>query len=1081
MIEALQGKRWFVFVLGLFILLAGTFSYANLPREANPEVEVPIIIVSTPYVGVSPADIESLVTVPLENELGGVKDLDDMSSTSYEGMSVVILEFEADVDIQDALQRVRTRVDRARPKLPSDVEETELQEVNFADLPILLVTLGGDIDEAALKAIGEDLQEDIERLPGVLEANLSGGREREIKVQVDPTRLAHYGLSLNDVIGAVREENVNIPGGDVATGDANYLLRIPGDIEDPLELEGIAIKRIGDRPVFIRDVARIVDGWADRTTYARMNGEPAVSLAVVKRAGANIVEVVQAVKALTSAHREERWPEAVEARFLADQSKMVDDMIGELENGILTGLILVVAVLLFFMGARNSFFVALAIPFSMLIAFVVVSLLGMTLNMMVLFSLIIALGMLVDNAIVLVENIYRHVEEGMSPREASVVGTREVAGAVTASTATTVAAFAPLLFWGGIMGQFMGFLPKTLVIVLLSSLFVALVFLPVTTAVGLRSKVRDEDDAHDEGSAEDRAFDDARLGPVMRGYKRVLEWSIQHRYASLGLGFAALVGTFAAYGALNHGVEFFPETEPNRAFVGVRAPIGTDLETTDRIVRQIETVLAVEENIDVYVAETGVAGGNGQDPTQQDQAADNRARVTVDFLPDRNTVRAGERVRVEPPTETIDRIRERLAAIAGAEIRVEKEMMGPPVGKPIDVRVSGDDVHEVGRLAARIRRQLAERIEGATGLGDDYVVGRPEMRLRIDRGAAKRVGASTQEVAGIVRTAIAGTEASVFRDGDDEVDIIVELAPEYRQDLQQVLSLRVDGREDTSPDTFPVPISTVARYELAGGTGAIKHLNQNLVVSITGDVAEGYQPNAVQQEVLTFIEEAELPPGFHLSLGGSNDEQRESQEFLGRAFVIALFLILGVLVFQFNSLLTPGIIITSVLLSLIGVLWGLVATGMPFGVIMTGLGVISLAGIVVNNAIVLLDFVEQLRRQGIATMDALVRAGITRFRPVVLTAVTTVLGLVPMAIGVSVDFRKLKLIVGSQSAAWWGPMAVAIIFGLVVATVLTLVMVPTLYSIFEDLKGALQRIGRRAPEPRRRRSREPQPSPQPAE
>ncbi|MEM1415582.1 MAG: efflux RND transporter permease subunit [Myxococcota bacterium] len=1076
MIEALQRKRWFVLVLGVFILVAGTYSYATLPREANPEVEVPIIIVTTPYVGVSPEDIESLVTVPLENELSGVKDLDDMTSTSYEGVSVVILEFEADVDIQDALQRVRTRVDRARPKLPDDVEETELQEVNFADLPILLVTLGGDIDEAELKKLGEDLQEDIERLPGVLEANLTGGREREIAVQVDPNRLSHYGLSLNDVIGAVREENVNIPGGDVATGDANYLLRVPGDIEDPYELEGIAIKRIGERPVFIRDVARIVDGWADRTTYARMNGEPAVSLAVVKRAGANIVEVVEAVKALTNEHREQRWPEVVEARFLADQSKMVDDMIGELENGILTGLILVVGVLIFFMGARNSFFVALAIPFSMLIAFVVVSMLGMTLNMMVLFSLIIALGMLVDNAIVLVENIYRHVEEGMEPLEASIVGTREVAGAVTASTATTVAAFAPLLFWGGIMGQFMGFLPKTLVIVLLSSLFVALVFLPVATAVGLKAKPK-----VDEGPGEE---DEPALSPIMRGYKNVLEWSIRHRYASLGIGMAALVGTFVAYGALNHGMEFFPETEPNRAFVGVRAPIGTDLETTDRIVRQIEAMLATEENVDVYVAETGVAGGNGQDPTQQDQAADNRARITIDFLPDRNTVRPGERVRVEPPTETIDRIRERVAAIAGAEIRVEKEMMGPPVGKPIDVRVTGEDVHEVGRLAARVRRELAERIEGATGLGDDYVVGRPEMRLRIDRGAAKRVGASTQEVAGIVRTAIAGTEASVLRDGEDEYDIVVELAPEYREDLQQVLSLRVDGREDTSPDTFPVPISTVARYELAGGTGAIKHLNQNLVVSITGDVAEGYQPNAVQQEVLAYIDEAELPAGFHLSLGGSNDEQKESEEFLGRAFVIALFLILGVLVFQFNSLLTPGIILMSVLLSLIGVLWGLVATGMPFGVIMTGLGVISLAGIVVNNAIVLLDFVEQVKRTGVSTVDALVQAGMTRFRPVVLTAVTTVLGLVPMAIGVSFDFRKLKLIVGSQSAAWWGPMAVAIIFGLVVATVLTLVMVPTLYSIFDDLKRKLRGAFSRRPAPVKRRSapeRDAHPAPQPAE
>ncbi|MCB9622008.1 MAG: efflux RND transporter permease subunit [Sandaracinus sp.] len=1047
MIEWLVRRNVFVYVLAFFVTVFGTATYFSLPREASPDVQIPLIVVTTPYVGVSPEDVESLVTVPLENELSGVKDLKKMTSTSYEGASVVFLEFEPEVVIQDALQRVRDRVNRARPKLPDDIEETEITEINFSDFPILLVTLGGDLDELELKRLGENLEDELRRIPGVLDAVLSGGREREIQVQVDPNRLAHYGLSLNDVLGAIADENVNVPGGDVRTGDGNVLLRVPGEIEDPHELEAIAIKRVGDRPVFVRDVATVVDGFAPRDTYARMNGQSAVSIAVSKRSGANIVQVVDAVKAVVAEHAE-RWPAGVEHRFLGDQSKIVHDMVGELENGIITGLILVVGVLLFFMGVRNSFFVALAIPLSMLLAFIVVALFDMTLNMIVLFSLIMALGMLVDNAIVLVENIYRHVEEGKSLRDASIEGTKEVAEAVTASTATTVAAFLPLVFWTGVMGQFMGYLPKTIIIVLLASLVIAILTLPVFTAAMMRKSKK----------TREISVDGSDLNFVMRGYKAVLEWSIRRRYIALGLGLGAFVGTFMAYGALNHGTEFFPETEPNRAFVSIRAPLGTDLETTDRIVRQVEAALAAQENVDVFVAEVGISGG--QDPVQGSQLSPHNARITVDFLPDANTARPGERVRVESTSGTIDRLRDLVAEIPGAEVRIEKENMGPPVGKPIDVRVSGDDYHRLGQLAARVRREIAERIEGATDLSDDYRVGRPEMRLRIDRGAAKRVGASTQAIAGAVRTAVNGTVASTLRDGDEEHDIVVQLAPQFRDDLQSVLGLRIDGREDTSPDTFPVPLATVARFELAGGSGAITHLDQDLIVSVTGDVSEGFNANAVQAEVLRYIDEAEMPEGYHLSLGGSNDEQVQTAEFMGRALLIGLALILLVLIYQFNGLSSPLIVMMSVLLSLIGVLWGLILTGTPFGIMMTGLGVISLAGVVVNNAIVLLDYVEQLRQRGMGVVEALVQSGLTRFRPVILTALTTVLGLVPMAVGVSLDFREFppKIIVGSQSAMWWGPMAVAIIFGLVVATVLTLVMVPTLYSIFDDLKRLPSRV-----------------------
>lgn len=1043
MIESIVGRRPLIYLAVVVIILFGIGTYMSLPREANPDVQIPVITVTTPYIGVSPQDIETLVTVPLENELAGVKDLKRMTSTSYEGLSVIMLELEPEVVIQDAMQRVRDRVSRARPDLPDDAEETDIAEINFGEFPILLVTLGGPIDEVQLKTLGEGLEDEIRRIPGVLEANLSGGREREIRIEVDPHRLAHYGLSLNDVVGAVAEENVNIPGGDVRAGDANVLLRVPGEVSDPAELESIAIKRVGDRPVFIRDIGRVVDDFAPRATYARMNGQSAVTIAVSKRSGANIVEVVEAVKALVL-DRQEAWPTGVTARFTGDQSKMVYDMVSELENGIITGLLLVVGVLLFFMGVRNSFFVALAIPFSMLLTFVVVSAFGMTLNMIVLFSLIMALGMLVDNAIVIVENIYRHVEEGQPLLEASIIGTKEVAGAVAASTATTVAAFFPLLFWTGIMGQFMGYMPKTIVIVLICSLVVAIAIIPVFTSKLMRK------------AKQTRAVTDAdSLGPLMRGYKAVLEWSIKHRYISLGAVLFSFVATFMLYGVFNNGVEFFPETEPNRAFVSLRAPLGTDLETTDRLVRQVEAVLADEANVDMFVAEVGVAGS--QDPVAGAQTAANHARVTVDFLPDQNTAREGETVRVESTTLTLDRLRQRLGTIAGAEVRVEQENMGPPVGKPIDVKVSGDDFHRLGEIAARVRRDIAA-IEGATDLTDDYRVGRPEMRLRVNRGAAKRVGASTQSVAGTVRTAVAGQVASTLRDGEDEYDIVVRLAPEFREDLQAVLALNIDGREDTSPDTFPVPISTVARYELAGGSGAIRHLDQDRVVSVSGDIAEGFQPNAVQDAVLAYIDETDLGEGYHLALGGSNDEQKDTEAFMGRAFLIALALILAVLVFEFNALLTPLVVLTSVMLSLMGVFIGLMVTGMPFGVMMTGLGVISLAGIVVNNAIVLLDYVAQLKDAGLGTYEALVQAGLTRFRPVVLTAITTVLGLVPMAVGVSIDFAKFRLIVGSQSAVWWGPMAVAIIFGLAVATVLTLVVVPTLYGIIEDMRGGFKRM-----------------------
>jgi len=1030
------------------VFLFGLLSYVTLPRESSPDITIPVVIVTTPYVGVSPEDIETLISVPMENELASVRNVKVMRSASAEGVSIVSLEFEPDAVIEDALQRVRDRVSRVRPTLPADAEESTVREISFSDIPVVLITLAGDVSEDALKGLAETLQDDLGRIDGVLDVDLTGGTERQVSVQVLPGRLQHYGLSLNDVVGAIGDENVNIPGGNIEVGRGNFLLRVPGEFADPVEIERVAIKRVGDQPVFVRDVARVIDGYRDRETYSRRGGHPSVTLAVKKRSGSNILRVASAAKDVAAEHAES-WPEAVSWRALGDESKYIQQSVSDLQNNIITALLLVVAVIVFFMGWRPSLFVAVSIPLSLLASMLVLDVLGFTLNMIVLFSLMLALGMLVDNAIVVVENIYRHREMGKDRRMAAIDGTHEVGAAVAASTATTVAAFFPLVFWTGIMGEFMGFLPKTVIIVLLMSLVMAVGVLPV-----LMSRLMPRDIASGAAAGE-LELRNAELNRSMAMYRSALLVSIRHRYISAALVGSALLITFFTYAAFNTGMEFFPETEPDRALVGITLPQGTDVDTTDGVVRDVERLLATERDIDTWVAEVGVAASG--DALSGTPTNPNQARITVDFRPDSNTAEPGETPRAESSDLTVQRLRERLGQIPGARFTVEPTGMGPPVGKPVNVEISGEDFDAVGEVALQLRRALLREVEGIAELEDDYGVGRPELRLRIDRGAAKRVGVSTAAVGNAVRTAVAGAVATTMRDGEDEIDVVVELAPEYRGDLQQVLNLRLPGREDTSPDTFPVPLSTVASYELVGGSSGINHIDQDMVVTISGDVVEGVNENEVRVAVQAFLDDYALPAGMATELTGANDDQDESIAFLGRAFLIAVVLIMLILVTQFDSVAVPGIIIATVMLSLIGVLWGLMITQTPFGVIMTGLGVISLAGVVVNNAIVLLDYVQQLLDRGLSSEDALVEAGLTRFRPVVLTAITTALGLMPMAIGVSFDFARMKVIVGSSSAQWWGPMAIAVIFGLTFATLLTLVMVPTLYSIYTDVQAAWER------------------------
>ncbi len=1007
-------RRSTVFALMLIIIIAGLFSYITLPRESNPDITIPIIMVQTTYEGAASEDVENLITLPLERKLRAVKDTKEIRSVSAEGASMIEVEFNADVDIDEALQRVRDKVDQAVGELPADLEnDPAVIEINLSEWPILMVAISGDVSERVLKKIAEEMEDRIEEIPGVLEVDVTGDREREIRVEFDPDRMAAYRLSFTEIRSLIQRENVNVPGGSIDLGSGKYMLRIPGEFTDPSEINNLVIVTRNRRPIYLKDVAVIRDTFEDPKSYARINNRPSVSLSIKKRTGENIIEVSDQVFALLEAAKP-KLPPSVVFTVTLNESKDIRRIVRELENSIMTGLVLVLAVLFLFLGIRSALFVALAIPFSMLIAFSVLQALGITLNMVVLFSLILALGMLVDNAIVIVENIYRHIEEGMPRVEAARAAASEVGWPITASTVTTLFAFGPLMFWPDIMGEFMKFLPITLIVVLSASLFVALVINPVICSTYLRATVKERDET--------------RETALVKGYRRLLEYSLKHRLISVFLAFALLVGIGGVYVASGPETELFPDTDPNRGIVSIKAPQGTSLDTTDSLTREVERIVSSEKDLKYVTGEVGVGAGWGSARESR------RSQVSVEF------VEVEERR--ESSNIVVERIRESLKRITGADIKVEKERMGPPVEAPVVIKIKGEDVEVLTALIAEIKDEIGD-IKGLVDVADDFSRAKPEIVIRVDRERASLLGLSTIEVSNTVKAAVNGWKIGDYREGEDEYDIIARLPEDKRKTLSQVESLLIPNRMGD-----PVPLSTVASLEIRTGFGAIRHLDQKRLIRIIG-YNSGRSSLGIIQEIRTRLEKMDLPAGYSITYGGDFEEQQRSSAFLGKAFIVAVFLIFLVLLTQFNSLAQSMIVISSVILSLMGVFLGLMITGMPFSIIMTGIGIISLAGVVVNNAIVLIDYINLLRKRGLALTEALVQAGTVRFRPVMLTAITTILGLTPMALGISLDFRSFSFQIGGESAQWWAPMAVAVIFGLAVATLMTLVVVPVLYSLSE--------------------------------
>ena len=1028
-----------IFAFMVILTIVGVNSYRSLPRESSPDVKIPFVLVMTPYAGASPEDVENLVTRKLERELKGLADLKEMVSTSVEGASSISLEFDTDVEMSDALSKVRDRVDLAKPELPDDPRnDLIIMELSSSDWPIIQINLAGNIDPAELKDAGEDLQEEIEKLPGVLEVDLTGGVEHEVRVDVDPERLRFYNLSLVDVQDAIGLQNMTIPGGELSLGMYDYQVNVPGEVDDVSEILDFVINVGAGQPVYVRDVADVSLGLKDRETISRVNGMEAVILSVKKRSGENIIHIVEAIKVLLE-EQKAVLPDGVEVSLVGDQSVDIRNMVTELENNIISGLILVVAVLLLFLGFTNSLFVGAAIPLSMLISFIVLRAMGITLNMVVLFSLILALGMLVDNAIVIVENIFRHRVRGKGSVEAADLGASQVSGAVVASTLTTLCAFGPMVLWPGIMGEFMKYLPITLIVTLTSSLLVALIFNPVLCARFMSvPKPRGE---HDRERLGDRL-----MGFGLRTYEPVLIWALGHRFLVQAGMVVVFIVTALLFTRFNSGVELFPDVDPRIAYVSIEAPSGTRIEVSDEYTRQVEAAVAEVPELKAYSGQVGAENG----AFSASQAPAHKSLVTMEFI--KMTERQYS------SRQALENLRARLAGFTGARLVVDKMEEGPPTGKPVNIEISGDDFRVLGALASQVRERI-RGIDGLVDIVDDYDDALPQIEVRQDVDKAGRYGLRTWDVAGTVRTALHGAEAAKFRMGEDEYDVMVRYQQPFRAKVEDLENLNVfyEGEQ--------IPLSSFATTEFTTGLAAINRIDGERVVTVSSEVAAGANANALLAQVQQELADFALPPGYAIDYTGESEDQAEATKFLSDAFALAVMLIFVVLVSQFSSVTTPLIIINSVGLSLIGVLFGLMIHRTPFGIIMTGVGVISLAGIVVNNAIVLLDYIEQLRARGMEKREAILQAGRTRFRPVVLTAVTTILGLIPLTTGVSVNFNEIfagnwdaVLTIGGESSQWWGPMGVAVIWGLAVATFLTLVVVPVMYSSLDPLKRGLRAV-----------------------
>ena len=1104
-----------VYLALVILIFAGFFAYRTMPKEMFPDVVLPKIIVKSVYPGNPPSDMENLVTKPLEKEIYTIKNIKKLSSTSSQDNSDIIVDFNSGVDLKAALQDVKDAVDRAKSDLPDDLPmDPMVMDIDMSEFPIINVNLSGDFSSEELKDYAEKLQDEIENVPEISKVNIKGVEDKLIRLNIDKEKMDAFKLSFKDIENAVKFENMSVSGGDLLINGTRRSVRADGEFKNIHEIENIIIKSENGKAVYLKDIlenGKVINGFKDVQSIARLNGNSVVSLQIVKKSGENLLRATDEIMQILADAKESYLPENLDIKITNDQSDMVKKMIKNLENSIIMGMIFVMSVLFFFLGTRNAIYVGLAIPTSMLISFVVLNSMGITINMMILFGLILALGMLVDNAIVAVENIFRFVSQGYSMYEAAKLAVGEIAWAVIASTATTLAAFIPLIYWPGMIGNFMKYLPITLLVVMTASLFVALVIIPVITASFSKKKETKPPRKRTFMIAGISAgvaiplyfagingianflmiialitflnyiafydlsvwFQRELLTRLEKFYANFLSYALSGKKPILFLlgTFLVLILTMGFLQLRKPNVNLFPINDPKYLIIKSELPLGYDISKTDSIARLIENDVqnVIDKNGYSDIVES-VLSTIGKGAVAERETAfgttPNKSVTTINFVD--YEFRKGKDTK-NLQKELADKL---IGKYPGVIISIDKNKMGPPTGKAINIELSGDDFKTLMMLSDSIIHEINKSgIKGIEGLKSDLDAGKPELMIKINREEAGRFGLSTGQVAGTIRTALFGKEVSDFKVGEDKYPIQIQLSEKYRNDISVLMNQIITFRNKRGKFVH-IPISAVADYEFSTSYGSIKRIDTKRVVSVSSNVLEGYNANAVNKQIRTVLKSYKLPDGYSVNYTGEQQDQQEAMDFLMRAALIAISLIMIIMVTQFNSVIKPFIIMTSVLFSTIGVFGGIATFKMDFVVIMTGIGLISLAGVVVNNAIVLIDYIDYLKKLkkqelGIKEKDnlpfseiveILKRAGQTRLRPVLLTAITTILGLLPMATGFNIDFANMmtdfapNIYFGGDNAIFWGPMAWTVIFGLTFATFLTLIMVPVMYLIGNRVK-----------------------------
>ncbi|RLD41346.1 MAG: AcrB/AcrD/AcrF family protein, partial [Bacteroidetes bacterium] len=1055
-----------VILLTIVLAVYGLLTYIQMPKESFPDIKIPKVFVKTVYPGNPPVDMENLITRPLEKELKTIKGMKELSSTSSQDNSDIIVEFKSDFDIKKAVQDVKDAVDKAKSELPDDLKmDPIVLELDASEFPILSINLSGDFSIEEFRNISDDLKDEIEAISEISKVNIKGLNDRQININVDKTKMVANNISFKKIEDAVKFENMSISGGDIVSDDTRRSVRINGEFSSIEEMNDIIIKYEKGNIVYLKDVldgGKVIDGYVDPLTYARLNRNNVISLSIVKKSGENLIDATDKINEILDYSRKSGLiPDNMHIEITNDMSVQVKKQVNNLENSIILGMIFVIIILFFFLGLRNALFVGLAIPMSMLISFVVLGLLGYTINMMILFGLVLALGMLVDNAIVVVENVYRFLGQGYSVFESTRQAVGEIAWPIIASTATTLAAFIPLIFWPGMVGSFMSLLPITLIIVLTSSLFVALVIVP--TFIVITVKENNEEHAPEKKKVIRMLiimaviialgyfsgvlwlanftlimailalanylflykmsinFQTHFLVWLEAYYLKVLNWALsghKPRYL-LGGGFLLLIGTVFFFKVAGGNLLFFPDNEPRYLNITIKKPIGTDINATnifaDEIDKKINRILEKDSAILKSVL-TVVGKGAVGEREQSFGNTPEKALITVTLID--YDERKNHRSSVEIMKELSDSL---VGQYPGVLLSIEKNKMGPPTGKPINIEISGKNYAELIGYSDSIMSIIENaNIPGIEGLKKDLDDGKPELIVNIDREKARRFGLSTAQIGSSIRTSLFGKEISDYKDGEDKYPIRLRYSKSQRNQISSLMNQKVIFRNNRGK-LMEIPVSAVADISYSNTYGSVNRKDMKRVITLYSNVLEGFNANIVNAQVQTLLEGTSLPEGYKILFTGEQKDQSEATSFLIQALTIAIALIFLILVTQFNSIAKPFIIMISVLFSTIGVFGGLATFGMDMVIIMTGIGIISLAGIVVNNAIVLIDYIDLLKNRkridlGLSLTDNLtiedsiqcvVDAGKTRLRPVLLTAITTVLGLVPMAIGMNISFGDM--------------------------------------------------------------------------